>query len=94
MALRAGISASDVAAIRRGDLPADKKLSALSGLARALIERKGHGVGAEVDTLLAAGYTQSQVLDVIAGIAISTMAGITASMANTPVEDRFNPSAA
>lgn len=75
IALKAGVGAHDVAAIRRGDAPSDRKLAALAALARALIETKGRTVDAELGNFVAAGYTQAQVLEVIAGIAISTMAG-------------------
>jgi alkylhydroperoxidase family enzyme len=93
IAAKAGVAASDVAAIRSRKSPADRKLAALSDLARTLIERQGHGVDPAVDKFVAAGYTQTQVLEVIAGIAISTMAALTASMASTPVEDLFKPQA-
>lgn len=93
IALKAGVGAHDVAAIRRGDIPTDRKLAALSALARTLIETKGRAVDAEIDKFVAAGYTQTQVLEVIAGIAISTMAGLTASVAKTPVEDLFKAQA-
>lgn len=91
VALKSGVSADDVAAIRIGRAPADRKLAALSRLAKVLIARQGRAVDAEVDELVAAGYSSTHVLEVIAAIAISTMAGLTASMANTPVEDLFEP---
>jgi alkylhydroperoxidase family enzyme len=91
IALKAGVAESDVTAIRDGALPADPKLSALSALTRALVETKGHAAAADVDRFVAAGYTQLQVFEVIAGIAISTMAGITGSVARTPIEEPFKP---
>lgn len=93
IALKAGVTASDVTAIRNGRAPTDRKLAALSKLAKALIEKQGRAVDAEIDSFIAAGYVQTQVLEVIAAIAISTMAGLTASAANTPVEDLFEPQA-
>src|SRR5271167_2179751 len=41
LALKEGIDAADVEAIRQGRLPADSKLAALSALARTMIERRG-----------------------------------------------------
>lgn len=87
--LKAGVAQEAVDAIRSGKPPADQKLAALSNLAKALIERKGHSAEGDVARFLAAGYTQTQVLEVIAGIAVSTMAATTASLADTPVEDLF-----
>jgi alkylhydroperoxidase family enzyme len=89
MALKVGVSDADVTAIRNGKSPADAKLAALSGLARALIERKGTGVQREVELLVAAGYRREQALEIIAGVAISTMAALTTNLADTPVEELF-----
>jgi alkylhydroperoxidase family enzyme len=89
LALKVGVSDTDVAAIRNGKSPADTKLAALSNLAKAFIERKGHGADREVEQLIAAGYNRDQLLEVIAGIAISTMAALTANVAGTPLEDMF-----
>jgi len=89
MALKVGVPASDVASIRHRRAPADTKLAAVSALARALVEGKGHGADAEIAKFVAAGYAQAQVLEAVTGVAISTMAGLTATMANTPVEDLF-----
>jgi alkylhydroperoxidase family enzyme len=93
IALKAGVAADDVAAIRNGKAPQDRKLAALAGLAKALIEKRGRAVDAEIERFVAAGYAQTQVLEVIAAIAISTMAGFTANAASTPVEDMFKPQA-
>jgi alkylhydroperoxidase family enzyme len=87
MALEAGVPENDVAAIRRRTLPGDTRLSILSGFTRALFETKGRPTTAAVDRFLAGGYTRSQIFEVIAGIAISTMAGLTGSLADTPVDD-------
>lgn len=43
LGLKAGLSASDVEAIRAGRSPSDKKLGAFSTLARTLIEKRGAG---------------------------------------------------
>ena len=69
------------------------KLAALSALAKTFMESNGRTVDAEIGNFFASGYTQTQVLEVIAGIAISTMAGLMANVANTPVEDRFKAQA-
>jgi alkylhydroperoxidase family enzyme len=89
MALQDGVSAPDVEAIRGGRLPSDQKYAALSGTAKALIEKRGRVSGEEVTAFTSAGYTQTQILDVINGIGISTMAAITGNLAATPIEERF-----
>ena len=84
---------SDVSAIRQGKLPQDPKRAALSGLARALIESKGHAVEPQIDAFLAGDTCATRLLEAVAGIAISTMAALTANMAETPVEDLFKAQA-
>lgn len=90
-ALGAGVSQSDVAAIRNGQLPSDATYAALSAVTKALIEKRGNVAEGDIDRFFSAGYSQTQLLEVIAGIAISTMAATTANLADTPVEDRFKP---
>lgn len=92
VALKAGVTASDVTAVRHGNAPAERKLAALSRLAKAMIERQGRAAG-EIDEFVAAGYAPAQVLEIIAAIAISTMAALTTTMADTPLEDPFKPQA-
>ena len=88
-ALEEGLAASEIAAIRRGDLPKDARLAALSGLTRALIERRGNVGDAEIARFTAAGYAEAQILEVVAGIAVSTMAATTTNLAHTPIEARL-----
>jgi alkylhydroperoxidase family enzyme len=89
MALQEGVSTGDVDAIRHGRLPTDRKYAALSGMAKGLIEKRGQVSDAEVSAFVSAGYTQIQILDVINGIGISTMAATAGNFARTPIEDRF-----
>ena len=89
MALEEGVSPADVDAIRNGRLPKDRKYAALSGMAKALIEKRGKVSDAEVETFTSAGYSEVQILEVINGIGISTMAATAGNLAGTPIEDRF-----
>jgi alkylhydroperoxidase family enzyme len=89
IALREGVSASDVKAIRDGKLPSDSKYSALSGIAKALIEKRGNVTAPVIERFTSAGYCQVQLLEAITGIAISTMAATTGNIADTPVEELF-----
>jgi alkylhydroperoxidase family enzyme len=89
IALKEGVSASDVNAIRDGNLPKDPNYSALSGLAKALIEKRGNVTDADIEKFTSAGYSEAQILEAIAGVGVSTMAATLGNMAATPVEDRF-----
>jgi alkylhydroperoxidase family enzyme len=89
LALDEGVPVGDVKAIREGKLPTDPKYSALSNMAKALIEKRGAVTAADVDKFLSSGYSKSQILEVITGIGISTMAATTGNLSDTPVDDRF-----
>src|ERR1700744_4323343 len=56
LALKEGIDAADVEAIRAGRLPKDSKFAALSGLAKAMIEKRGRLSDQDVERFLAAGF--------------------------------------
>lgn len=89
LALEEGVSAGDVEAIRTGKLPSVANFAALSGMAKGLIEKRGNVSEADIERFTAAGYSETQILEVITGIGISTLAATTGNMARTPVEDRF-----
>jgi alkylhydroperoxidase family enzyme len=88
-ALEDGMKASDVKAIREGRLPDDPKYAALSGMTRALIEKRGNVADEEFERFTSAGYSALQIFEVITSIGVSTMAATTTNMAGTPVEERF-----
>ncbi|AMM16811.1 carboxymuconolactone decarboxylase [Burkholderia sp. PAMC 28687] len=92
-ALEDGMAEADVNAIRAGKLPANVKYAALSGLSRALIEKRGNVSEGDIERFTSAGYSPLQIFEVITSIGISTMAATTTNMAGTPVEDRFKAQA-
>lgn len=89
MALREGVSPDDVKAIRDGKAPSNPKYAALSGIAKALIEKKGNAGEGDIERFVAAGYSHPQILEVITAIGVSTMAAMVGNVAGTPVEDVF-----
>jgi AhpD family alkylhydroperoxidase len=89
LALKEGIDPTDVQAIREGRLPRDRKLAALSALARTMIETRGRLDDADVDRFLAAGFGKDHALEIIAIVAASTITNYTASVTKTPVEAPF-----
>ena len=92
-AIEDGIAASEVKAIREGRLPKDPRYAALSVLTKALIENKGNVTDEDIDAFTSAGYSKAQILEVVAGIGVSTMAATTTNLAGTPIEERFQPQA-
>lgn len=89
LALRAGVTGATVQAVREQRLPEDLKLAALSTLARALIEQRGHLGGEELRGFREAGYAQAQVLEVITVVAASTMTNYAANVAKPDLESAF-----
>ncbi|WP_019936472.1 carboxymuconolactone decarboxylase family protein [Bordetella sp. FB-8] len=89
LALRNGIPASDVQAIRDGGPPHDAKLSALSKLAKALIEKRGRLDTHDKEAFLQAGFGLDHLLEVVAIVAASTITNYTGSVAQPPLEGDF-----
>jgi alkylhydroperoxidase family enzyme len=89
LALQQGVSSEETGAIREQRLPTGKRFAALSTLAKALIEKRGHLNGQELDSFLAAGFTKEQVLEVIAIVAASTITNYAGTIADPPLEEPF-----
>ena len=89
LALKEGIDPNDVQAIRDGRLPKDAKLAPLSSLAKAMIEKRGHLDGPDIDGFIAAGFGKDHLLEVIAIVAASTITNYTSSIAKPALETPF-----
>jgi alkylhydroperoxidase family enzyme len=89
MAASEGVNPEDIQAIRDGELPRDGALAALSGLTRALIEKRGRIDGHDIAAFTSAGFTPDQVFEVIAGLACSVMANYAGNIAQPALEDQF-----
>ncbi len=93
LALEAGISTDDVAAIRDGRAPHTPRFAALSNLARTLIDTRGHAEAHVLDMLFDAGFDREQALEVIGVVAASTITNYTATLTRPPLEDFLKPHA-
>jgi AhpD family alkylhydroperoxidase len=89
LALKEGLDPADVAAIRAGRSPEDRKLGALSTLARTLIEKRGRIDDQDAGRFLAAGFGKDHLLEVIAVVAASTITNYTGNVARPPLEVSF-----
>ena len=89
LAVQQGVSSEETNAIRNGHAPRDRRFAALSTLAKTLIEKRGHLSEQERGAFLDAGFTTEQILEVIAIVAASTITNYAGSIANPPLEDRF-----
>jgi len=89
LALKEGLDPVDVDAIRSGRAPKDNKHSALSTLARTLIEKRGRIEDQDGEHFLAAGFGKDHLLEVIAVVAASTITNYTGNVAKPPLEVPF-----
>lgn len=86
LGLQAGLDPADVEAMRAGRSPSDKKLGALSTLARTLIEKRGRLDDQDIARFLAAGFGKDLLLEVITIVAASTITNYTGNVTNPPLE--------
>ncbi len=89
LALKEGLDPADVKTVRQRGVPKDKKLAALSTLARTLIEKRGHISERDADAFIAAGFGKDHLLEVVAIVAASAITNYTASITNPPLEAAF-----
>jgi len=89
MALKEGVDPAHVRAIRERRLPTDAQLAALSGFTRSLVEMRGHVIESDLASFSAAGFGPDQVLEVIAGLAVSVLANYAGNITNPELEQPF-----
>jgi alkylhydroperoxidase family enzyme len=89
LALEAGVDSADVQAIRERQAPRTPKASALSTLARALIEKRGQLEDSDVSQFLQAGFDKAHLLEVIGVVAASTITNYTGNVTRPPLETAF-----
>ena len=93
MALKAGIAAADVDAIRRRQAPSEPRLAALSTVTRQLIDKRGHLDDGDMKSFAAAGFDDVQLFEVITGVAVSTLANYAGNIARPPLEQHLQAQA-
>ena len=76
-------------AIRDNKEVPDLKLAALSKLTRSLTENRGNVSQQEIDEFLAAGYAESHILGIIAGISVKTLSNYSNHLTSPVVDDIF-----
>jgi AhpD family alkylhydroperoxidase len=88
MALKDGVSKESVERLRAGKEAIEPKTAALSGFARAMVQKRGN-VGVDgMKVFLDAGYTKKQALDVVLGMGFSLLANYAAHLTD-PALDTF-----
>jgi len=87
LALKQDVAAADVEAIRARRAPADKRLAALSTLARKLIEKRGHVIEQDLAAFIEVGFKRQQTLEILAVVAASTITNYAGTMTEPPLEN-------
>jgi uncharacterized peroxidase-related enzyme len=85
-ARKAGVPPDVVEALRAGGSPSDPRLKALSEFSRKMTLTRGRLSKADLDALLAAGYTRAQALEVVAGVALSVLANYANHLTDAPLD--------
>ena len=74
-------------ALRNGEQIKDEKLEILRNFTLQIIQKRGHINDKELVNFLNAGYTKQNVIEIIGGIAIKTIANFTNIVAKTDVDE-------
>ncbi|WP_344215495.1 carboxymuconolactone decarboxylase family protein [Kribbella sancticallisti] len=88
-ALRSGLDAEVVAALREGVPLADPQLEAIRRFTQTVVVEQGNVPDEEVQQFLSSGFAQRQVLDVMVGVAMKTLSNYVNHLAHTPLDDAF-----
>jgi len=78
-------------ALRNNKPIADPKLEALRKFANAVVEKKGWVAQEEIEAFLSAGYSKSQLLEVIVGVTQKTLSNYINHIVKTPLDAAFAP---
>ncbi|EAR00062.1 carboxymuconolactone decarboxylase family protein [Maribacter sp. HTCC2170] len=76
-------------AIRSNGIINDKKLKALSSIARLVTKNRGHISREEINSFLDSGYTENHVLGVITGVGVKTFSNYFNHVAETKLDTPF-----
>lgn len=89
LAMQLGVGSDEVQSIRQVREPRDVRFAALSAFSKALIETRGHVQPQHTDAMTAAGFSDEQILTVIAVSAASTITNYAATLTDPPLEASF-----
>jgi alkylhydroperoxidase family enzyme len=67
----------------------DPRLEALRRFTETLVEKRGWASEQEVRTFLDAGFSRSQVLEVVLGVTLMTLSNYTNNLVDTPLDKAF-----
>jgi alkylhydroperoxidase family enzyme len=86
LAKKAGLSESDVEALREGSSLSEPKHESLRRFTQALLRTDGNVSRSDLAAFFDAGYNEEQAMEVILGIATKLMSNYTNSIGQTPLD--------
>jgi len=90
---KAKADAAIVDALREQQPLTDKKLDALATFTRVVVEQRGKVTGIALDNFIAAGYSRSQVLEVVLGVTMKTLSNYANHIIHAPLDSQFQAEA-
>ncbi len=88
-AAKEGVERGTIAAIRERRRPEDGRQGALWALTSSLIEKRGNLEQADLEAFGRAGFGPGQLLEVIAGVAVSAMANYAGNITKPALDEPF-----
>ena len=88
---KAGLSESDLLDARHGTA-ADEKANAALGFARKIVEDRGHVNDEDVDEVRRAGYTDGEIAEIVANVALNIFTNYFNHVAETEIDFPVAPS--
>ncbi|WP_293370656.1 carboxymuconolactone decarboxylase family protein [Nevskia sp.] len=89
----AGLSETQVAALRAGEPLNNARLEALRSFTVTVVAKRGYASDEDLQRFLAHGYTPTQVLEVVLGVAAKTLTNYVDHIASVPLDDAFKTAA-
>lgn len=83
------VPADVVEAVRTGTPLTDPKLEALRRLTAGIVVSRGWPSQADTAAFFEAGYTETQLLEVVLGVGVKTISNYTNHLASTPLDQAF-----
>lgn len=90
-ATKARADKETLAAVRRGDNPADAKLAALVTFVRTLVQERGWASEDDVKAFLAAGFSKENIFDVIMAVSLKTLSNYSNHLTQPPLNPELEP---
>jgi uncharacterized peroxidase-related enzyme len=84
-----GLAEDDIEGLRNGTPLTDGKHEALRAFTNHLLVERGWATPNAIDAILAAGYNNATILEVILAIGMKTLSNYTNHIADTPVDPAF-----